>query len=506
MALLELDDIHTYYGAIHALRGISLTVDEGEIVTLIGSNGAGKSTTLRTISGLLRARDRARSGCAASGSTRRVRTRSSSWASARRPRAGGSSAGCRVHENLEMGAFSRAATRPPSWPTSIASTACSRGCKEREGAEGRDAVGRRAADAGDRPGADGRAEAPAPRRAVDGPGADPRRADLRHHPARSTSRGRPSCWWSRTRSWPSRSRTAATSSRPARSSWPTRPPSWHRTRPYAARTSVGTERRPDDRGSARRWTILAAAPARGADVAVIVALAILVAVVKPWTFGSPAGVTASPSPRPTASPSERPVPSVSSVVDLSMFGPEPPAEWELWPAGYLVSFGFALRIDSRAPDPPSASPSPGPAASSATAGPEVPATEPIWPARDRPDPLRQPSRPVRDQHRRSGRRSIRSALTCRRSRGLDRGRRDPSGLALAGALHGLRGRRRRRADVCRSVGSRDLPARDGHRARPCRPFGRGGHPDDGRLAVRRAVERNGTLIVRRGRTRPTGAP
>ena len=56
MALLELDDVHTYYGAIHALRGVTLTIDEGEIVTLIGSNGAGKSTTLRTISGLLRPR------------------------------------------------------------------------------------------------------------------------------------------------------------------------------------------------------------------------------------------------------------------------------------------------------------------------------------------------------------------------------------------------------------------------------------------------------------------
>ena len=56
-ALLELKDVHTYYGAIHALRGISFTVDEGEIVTLIGSNGAGKSTTLRTISGLLRPRE-----------------------------------------------------------------------------------------------------------------------------------------------------------------------------------------------------------------------------------------------------------------------------------------------------------------------------------------------------------------------------------------------------------------------------------------------------------------
>jgi branched-chain amino acid transport system ATP-binding protein len=52
MALLEVNDIHTFYGNIEALKGISLTVDEGEIVTLIGSNGAGKSTTLRSIAGL----------------------------------------------------------------------------------------------------------------------------------------------------------------------------------------------------------------------------------------------------------------------------------------------------------------------------------------------------------------------------------------------------------------------------------------------------------------------
>jgi branched-chain amino acid transport system ATP-binding protein len=52
MALLEVDHIDTYYGRVHALHGISLHIDEGEIVTLIGSNGAGKTTTLRTISGL----------------------------------------------------------------------------------------------------------------------------------------------------------------------------------------------------------------------------------------------------------------------------------------------------------------------------------------------------------------------------------------------------------------------------------------------------------------------
>jgi len=52
MALLEVSDIHTFYGNIEALKGISLSVEEGEIVTLIGSNGAGKSTTLRSISGL----------------------------------------------------------------------------------------------------------------------------------------------------------------------------------------------------------------------------------------------------------------------------------------------------------------------------------------------------------------------------------------------------------------------------------------------------------------------
>jgi branched-chain amino acid transport system ATP-binding protein len=106
MALLELNDVHTYYGAIHALRGVTLHVEEGEIVTLIGSNGAGKSTTLRTISGLLRPRE---------GSIQLAGAR----IDGRRPHEIVSLGVCQspegrrvfprmsVFENLEMGAFAR---------------------------------------------------------------------------------------------------------------------------------------------------------------------------------------------------------------------------------------------------------------------------------------------------------------------------------------------------------------------------------------------------------------
>src|SRR2546430_3258430 len=106
MALLEIDAVDTYYGRVHALQGVSLTVEEGEIVTLIGSNGAGKTTTLRTISGIIRPRrgqvrlagkridnvpaeQMVRLGIGHSPEGRRIFSRMT------------------VQENLEMGAFSR---------------------------------------------------------------------------------------------------------------------------------------------------------------------------------------------------------------------------------------------------------------------------------------------------------------------------------------------------------------------------------------------------------------
>jgi branched-chain amino acid transport system ATP-binding protein len=105
--ILDLEDVHTYYGSIQALKGISLTVDQGEIVTLIGANGAGKSTTLRSINGLnsprrgrirfqgrdityLSAHDIVEKGISQSPEGRRLFPRMS------------------VLENLEMGTFQRA--------------------------------------------------------------------------------------------------------------------------------------------------------------------------------------------------------------------------------------------------------------------------------------------------------------------------------------------------------------------------------------------------------------
>ena len=104
--MLKIDNIHVYYGAIHALKGVSLEVHKGEIVTLIGANGAGKSTTLRTVSGLLAPK----SGCISSlgeniagmPAHEIVKHGISQVPEGRRIFAEMS-----VQENLEMGAFTR---------------------------------------------------------------------------------------------------------------------------------------------------------------------------------------------------------------------------------------------------------------------------------------------------------------------------------------------------------------------------------------------------------------
>ncbi len=111
MPMLEVRDLHTYYGHIHALKGISLDVEQGEIVTLIGSNGAGKSTTLKTISGLLNPRE---GGVSLNGKrisglpAHRVAT----MGVAQSPEGRRIFPRMTVRENLEMGAFARGRVDP----------------------------------------------------------------------------------------------------------------------------------------------------------------------------------------------------------------------------------------------------------------------------------------------------------------------------------------------------------------------------------------------------------
>ncbi len=104
--MLEVKDVHSYYGNIHALKGINLTVNEGEVVTLIGGNGAGKTTTLRTISGLMRPR----SGTLSFEGEDLVKYEPHHLVSkgiAMVPEGRGVFAKLTVEENLEMGAFHR---------------------------------------------------------------------------------------------------------------------------------------------------------------------------------------------------------------------------------------------------------------------------------------------------------------------------------------------------------------------------------------------------------------
>ncbi|HRO91861.1 MAG TPA: ATP-binding cassette domain-containing protein, partial [Promineifilum sp.] len=106
MSILELNNVHAYYGKIHALKGISLTVEKGEIVSLIGGNGAGKTTTLRTICALMRPT----TGSVSFNNESLDRYKPSQLTArgiAMVPEGRGVFARMTVLENLEMGAFHR---------------------------------------------------------------------------------------------------------------------------------------------------------------------------------------------------------------------------------------------------------------------------------------------------------------------------------------------------------------------------------------------------------------
>ncbi len=106
MAILDVQDVHTYYGNIEALKGVSLKVEQGEIVTLIGSNGAGKTTTLRTIAGVLRPR-RGTVRMDESDLTKTPANQIVRLGIAHSPEGRRIFARMTVRENLEMGAFAR---------------------------------------------------------------------------------------------------------------------------------------------------------------------------------------------------------------------------------------------------------------------------------------------------------------------------------------------------------------------------------------------------------------
>ena len=177
--MLDIDSLSSRYGRIEALHGVSLEVKAGEIVTLVGSNGAGKTTLLRAISGVqpiaggsIRFEgepiDRMRAAC-----PRRAR------ASSQVPEGRQVFAPLSVEDNLRLGAWSRTDAEIAADIENVYATVS--GAREKRTSPARRAVRRAAADARDRPRADGEAEADAARRAVDGACADPGRSDFLDH-------------------------------------------------------------------------------------------------------------------------------------------------------------------------------------------------------------------------------------------------------------------------------------------------------------------------------------
>ena len=183
--VLSVEDVNTFYGSIHALRGISLEVGKGEIVALIGGNGAGKSTTLNSISGLVRPQTRPDHARTARTSRTFPAHEIMAKGIVQVPEGRRIFARLTVTENLKMGAFIVKDKAVIAERIERAFALFPR-LKQREhqvagtlsGGEQQMLAMSRGADVGP--------EGPAPRRAVDGPGAEPGRPDLRHHqrPAR----------------------------------------------------------------------------------------------------------------------------------------------------------------------------------------------------------------------------------------------------------------------------------------------------------------------------------
>ena len=177
--LLSVNDLHVYYGAIHAVKGVSLEVNEGEIVTLIGANGAGKSTVLNTISGLLRAK---------TGTIEFMGTPINTMAPnkivqlglAQCPEGRRVFAHMTVEENLEMGAY----TRPNSSIEGNLEHVYELFPRLKERSKQISGT----LSGGEQQMLDVRAEASDAGRAVYGSGADPGRADLRYYPRAAQGR------------------------------------------------------------------------------------------------------------------------------------------------------------------------------------------------------------------------------------------------------------------------------------------------------------------------------
>ena len=195
--MLEVEDVHTYYGNIHALKGISLTVERGRNRHPDRGQRRRQEHDAQDHLRLLQPREgtscwtaRDLAQCPAPASCEMGVSQVPRAADLSAPDRAGEPGDGRLHRSDGQGESTRTLER-----VFTSSPAC-RSASSRWPAR---CQRRRAADAGHGPGADGATPAAAAGRAVDGPGADPGREHLRHHPGASTTRARPSCWSSRTR-------------------------------------------------------------------------------------------------------------------------------------------------------------------------------------------------------------------------------------------------------------------------------------------------------------------